>query len=254
MWILKALLVACLLVLYIIFQLIGKLIFAFSSVWQIRWQLTFLKLTSRALLIVTNTQLIFKGKLPQNKPVFLVSNHLSYIDILVTSSVFPCIFLTSVEMQRTPFLGFMASLAGARFTERRNKFKLKNEINNISKLLSSSVSLAIYPEGTSTNGEKVLNFKSSFFESSVITKTPVQPVCINYTHLSGKKVTSQNRDKICWYGKASFAPHLIKFLKESSLVCELNFLPLISVDNIRNRLFLSEKARDSIVEVYKEIH
>jgi 1-acyl-sn-glycerol-3-phosphate acyltransferase len=99
----------------------------------------------------------------RNKNYFIVSNHLSYIDILLISSVLPTSFVTSVEMKNTPFLGQIIQLAGCLFVERRNKKNIMNEIGDIENALNKGLNVTVFPEATSTNGEQVLKFKRSLF-------------------------------------------------------------------------------------------
>ena len=99
---------------------------------------------------------------------FMVCNHMSYLDILILSTVRPAVFVTSVEMEKTFFLGDMAKLGGSFFVDRVNRRKMKAEVQALVDLLEQGFNVFIFPEGTSTNGEGVLPFKKSLFRVKVI--------------------------------------------------------------------------------------
>ncbi len=85
----------------------------------------------------------------------IVSNHLSYVDVLIISSLMPSIFITSVELKRTFLLGALARLSGCLFVERRKFSGLKQEIGDITRALGQGFSVVLFPEGTTSNGDCV---------------------------------------------------------------------------------------------------
>lgn len=159
--------------------------------------------------------------LDRSKNYFIVSNHLSYIDILVISSIIPTSFVTSVEMKNTPFLGQIIQLAGCLFVERRNKSNIKSEISDIENALLNGLNVTVFPEATSTNGERVINFKRSLFLCAMNTKVEILPLTINYKQIDSQPINTQNRDKVCWYGNMEFAPHLWSLCQLKSVHVEL---------------------------------
>lgn len=170
----------------------------------------------------------------RNKNYFIVSNHLSYIDILLISSVLPTSFVTSVEMKNTPFLGQIIQLAGCLFVERRNKKNIMNEIGDIENALNKGLNVTVFPEATSTNGEQVLKFKRSLFQSAVNTQVDVLPLTINYKEINKHKVSLKNRDILCWYGDMEFAPHLWNLCKQRTIQVELLANETVLAQNQQN--------------------
>lgn len=142
--------------------------------------------------------------------VLLVGNHLSYVDALVLASLSPCHFVTSIEIKKTLGLGQICQLANCLFVERRSRNFLTQEIAEISQTLRQDRKVVVFPEGTSTNGEKVLRFKRPLFQAALDSKRPVQTFCLNYLGFN-------ERDDICWYGDMKFIPHLRRFFKLHSL-------------------------------------
>jgi len=154
----------------------------------------------------------------------LVSNHLSYIDILVLSSVCPSIFITSKEIEQENFLGLLSRLNNSVFVERRNYSTLLKDNEKIISVLNSKIPVILFAEGTSSNGDQVLPFKSSLFYCVEKYDIIVQPVCIKYKKINNEPVTQKNRDSIYYYGSMNFFPHFWNLFSLKSIDIEITFL------------------------------
>ena len=97
----------------------------------------------------------------------LVSNHLSYLDIAVYAAAVPCVFVAKIEVSRWPFFGVAARAAGSLFIDRGNRASANAVALEIAARLSLPVPILVFPEGTSTNGARVLRFHSGLFEPAV---------------------------------------------------------------------------------------
>jgi len=137
-----------------------------------------------------------------------VSNHLSYVDVLVIHGHFPACFVTSKEVQRTPVLGQVCTLAGCLFVDRKNKANLLGEIAQITEGLQEGLSVAIFPEATSTNGEQILRFRRPLFMAAIAAGKPVLPLCLNYRVVGTTPIHRGTRDQVFWYGDMNFVTHL----------------------------------------------
>jgi lyso-ornithine lipid O-acyltransferase len=184
----------------------------------------------------------------------MVANHLSYLDALLLASVQPACFVTSVEMRNTPFLGLLTELGGCLFVERRSRENLNKEISAITWALCDGLNVIIFPEATSTNGEKVLPFKRSLLQAAIDADTPLLPVCINYAKIDGNPVTSANRDTLCWYGDMGFAGHFFGIMAPAAIEISITALTPIAVTSDSTREELSEKAYAQVAAAYKNIH
>lgn len=174
-------------------------------------------------LIALDIQVKTSGDFPQGHENFLiVSNHLSYLDILSLSSFFPTSFVTSVEIKKMPVLGQITQLAGCLFVERRSRAELGKEINELCEGLKSGLNITIFPEATSTDGSGVLKFKRPLFQSALKTHSPVLPLCINYLSVNGEKIGVHNRDFVCWYGSMDFFSHLWKLVQQRKIVVQIS--------------------------------
>jgi 1-acyl-sn-glycerol-3-phosphate acyltransferase len=180
----------------------------------------------------------------------IVSNHVSYIDILVLSSVHPFIFITSLEMAANPVLGDITRSGGSLFTNRKKYTSLPLEINNFSAALTQGFDLMLFPEGTSTNGETIREFRKSLFQTSINAQKPILPICVKYKTLDGKPIESQaQRDIVCWYGEMTFVPHFWQILGHQ-IEAEVTVLESIPFDPSLNRQQLCDIVYKELLAVY----
>lgn len=162
----------------------------------------------------------------------VVSNHLSYLDILAISSLLPCGFVTSVEVRNTPFLGWLARLGGCLFVERRSRGNLLNEIADISLSLQNQLNVCIFPEATSTNGEAVLRFRRPLYQSAIQSGRPVVPLTLNYTGINDQQIGVHNRDIVFWYGDMPFLSHLWRVMAQNKIELQIHLdQPMNSQDH-----------------------
>jgi len=192
--------------------------------------------------ITVNNRLVDKNALQK---VLVVSNHLSYLDIFIISTLFPSLYITSVEVERMFFLGLMCRLGGSIFVERRSKTLLLNEIDRIAGILKRGYTITLFPEGTSSNGEKVLPFKAALFTTAEKAAVPIQPICIKYTAINKKPITVKNRDYAYYYGDLEFFPHLLKLF----FVRRMN----VSVTFLERPTNLQGDRKNLVDHVFKEI-
>jgi 1-acyl-sn-glycerol-3-phosphate acyltransferase len=186
----------------------------------------------------------------EGRNFLLVSNHLSYLDILVLSSVQPCVFVTSVDLGESFFLGQMAELGGSLFIERRHRAHIGRDIGVMADTLRAGHNVVIFPEGTSSNGEGVLPFKKALLNSAIDAGVDILPVVIKYTEINGEPFNLANRDLICWHGDTQFFPHFMGVLKVKSVKAELHFLEPIPVTKESTRHDLAATAYKAITAIY----
>ena len=190
----------------------------------------------------------------ENKNYLFVANHMSYLDVLLFSSKIPSVFVTSVDMGEVFFLGTLAEMGGSIFVERRNRQKVDRDLGTMTDTLKRGFNIVIFPEGTSTDGQKLLPFKKSLLMSAVDAKKEIVPVAIKYMSIDGKPFCKENADSVCWYGDMTFADHLTGLWKYKSIKVQIEFLSPIStevkVEGERIRTELAEKSWLAIQEAY----
>jgi 1-acyl-sn-glycerol-3-phosphate acyltransferase len=183
----------------------------------------------------------------------IVSNHLSYLDILIISSFFPACFVTSQEMKETPFLGQICLLGGCLFVERRKKTGIANEVKELAMALEDGLNVAIFPEATSTNGEAVIRFRRPLFQSAIDSRSKILPLCLNYRTLDGDKLTLKNRDKVFWYGDMSFLSHALSLFAHKKIVAELTVFPSLNSADFGDKNALADHCFQLIGQEYEII-
>ena len=200
-----------------------------------------------------NIKVIAKN-LPDKKSNYLfVGNHMGMLDILAISAIKPALFITSVEMQKTPGLGLICEMGGCLFVERRNRSNIHNEIDQIRGALQQGLNVILYPEGTSTNGEKVWPFKKSLLTAAAGTGVPIKPMVVNYTVINGEPMSDKYRDYVCWYGDQSFFPAMWRMFSLKSVVAEIEFLDEIHVHSEEERRHVAGVAHSMIENKFKPI-
>lgn len=181
---------------------------------------------------------------------FIVSNHLGYLDGIVLGSLFPVIFVTKREVKRWPVIGQLLTLLETFFVDRADKKDLVRVVDGISKTLGQRANVLVFPEGTSTNGEKLLPFQSAFFAAPLIARALVVPITLTYRLVDQQPVSAVNRDRIYWYGDMFFAPHLWDLLGASQIEVSVKIHPTIETselqDNSQGRKQLSQVCYDII--------
>ena len=179
----------------------------------------------------------------------IIANHVSYVDVLVLSSLLPSVFITSVELGDTLLLGPLARFGGSLFVERRKRSGVKREIEEIARVLEQGFNVVLFPEGTTSNGERVLSFKKSLFDSAVRVHAEVLPVCLRYTKINGEPISAHNRNSIFYYGGVTFRAHFPKFLMLKSV--EVEVTPLKSIrPQLHTRGELATAAHEAISATY----
>ncbi len=149
-------------------------------------------------------------------PCLIASNHNSYLDIPVLGSVTPLSFVAKKEVAAWPFFGTLARLQETVFVDRERRTKAVHTANEIHDRIAGGDTLVLFPEGTSSDGNRVLPFKSALMGVAQLAvgsgedakPVNVQPVSITYTKLCGMPMGRQFRPYFAWYGDMDLGPHL----------------------------------------------
>ena len=193
------------------------------------------------------------GKVSINSPILLISNHASYLDIIILGSLFKTSFIAKKEISKWPLLGILAKLQNTIFIDRRVS-SLKNQENKIIKHLNEKKNLVIFPEGTSSDGNRVLPFKSSLFnifEKNLNSKILVQTITIVYKKINGIPMNRIERKNITWHSNMDLIPNIFNVLKKLSIEVEIifndEFLPSKEYDRKKIALHCWEKINYNLI-------
>jgi 1-acyl-sn-glycerol-3-phosphate acyltransferase len=148
----------------------------------------------------------------------LVSNHLSYLDIMIFGTALPCYLVSKVQIGRWPFFGTLARAGGTIFVDRSSRASAEAVTVQIAERLKGPVPVLFFPEGTSTDGTELLRFHSRFYTPAVEAGIPVTSAAIRYVPEDGLP-----ERELCWYGDAAFLPHIWKVLGGPDFSAEVYF-------------------------------
>jgi len=165
---------------------------------------------------IVGIQVVVRGTPFREGPCLLASNHNSYLDIPVLGSAVPLSFVAKKEVAAWPFFGTLARLQETVFVDRQRRVKAAATANEIHARIAGGDILVLFPEGTSSDGNRVLPFKSALMGVAQMavgtgrdaTPVRVQPVSITYTKLCGIPMGRQFRPYFAWYGDMELGPHL----------------------------------------------
>ena len=148
----------------------------------------------------------------------VVSNHLSYLDVLIYSAVMPCAIVSKVEIKHWPYFGVAARAGGTLFIDRSSRASAAAIVAEMSKRLPLAIPILVFPEGTSTDGTRVLPFYTSLFEAAVSPGAPVAAAAVRYVIRGGLP-----ESELCWFGDTPFLSHLWKALGTPGFSAEVVF-------------------------------
>jgi 1-acyl-sn-glycerol-3-phosphate acyltransferase len=184
-----------------------------------------------------------RGAFASARPLLVVGNHTSYLDVEVLGSLIPGSFVAKAEIAGWPFFGWLAKMQRSVFIERRST-KTREHKDEIEKRLLDGDVLILFPEGTSDDGNRMLPFRSALFSVAErrIEGEPlvVQPVSLAYTRLDGMPMGRSFRPFFAWYGDMPLAPHLWRMLGMGELTAEVIFHEPVTIDRFASRKALAE--------------
>lgn len=143
----------------------------------------------------------------------LVSNHLSYLDVLVISSIYPARFVAKSEVAGWPLIGGLARLGGTLFLKRGNVRSSVSTLYQASRLLRAGHQVHVFPEGTTTNGEGLATIHPLFCVAAVRSERPILPLTVRVEEVKEDgHICDQPNEILAWYGERNFLDHLWRLL------------------------------------------
>lgn len=149
----------------------------------------------------------------------LVANHVSWVDVFVISSLVPASFVCKSEVRRWPLIGSLCAAAGTVFLERGSKFAAQRAHLALTGKLSHGETIAIFPEGTTGEGQALLPFRAALLQSAIDSGTPIQPLAIRYLDASGDRATAAN-----YCGETSFWQSLCTIAAAPGMAARISIL------------------------------
>lgn len=147
----------------------------------------------------------------------IIANHVSYVDGIVLGSIFPIVFVSKREVKKWPVVGQWNVLCGTIFINRQRKNEVGALVREMTRKLRQEANILLFPEGTSTNGEKMLPFQTVPLAAPLRSRSIIVPVTLAYKTIDEQPVTAANRDSIYWYGDMEFVTHFWDLLGRRSV-------------------------------------
>lgn len=157
---------------------------------------------------------------PPKPPFFLVTNHVSYVDIAALRATVEGVFVAKVEVRDWFLAGRIVRDMGVIFIDRKNRRDIPRAGEEIIRKLNDGEGVIVFPEGTSTKGEDILPFNSSFLEFASKTDLPVSYASIGYRTPDGEPPASAT---VCWWDDTTFVHHLFRLFTLSRYKAILTF-------------------------------
>ena len=185
---------------------------------------------------------------PPRSPFFLVANHLSYTDIPVFRSVLETVFVAKGEIEGWFMAGKIVRDMGAIFIDRQNRRDIPRAGALILDRIGSGEGVMVFPEGTSTKGEEVLKFNSSFLEFAAKAHLPVYYAAITYRTPENERPAST---AVAWWDDISFMAHLWRLFQVPKLEATITFgeEPILAND----RKVLAQELQKKVSEQFTPV-
>jgi 1-acyl-sn-glycerol-3-phosphate acyltransferase len=203
---------------------------------RLPWQRSFPHAYHRFVAWLFGIHIRVVGARPAGKDgALILANHTGWMDIVIFSAVMPLSFVAKSEVASWPFFGTLARLQRTVFVARARRSQTGAARDDIRDRLLAGDTLVLFPEGTSSDGNTVLPFKSALLGAAEAQMEDgrhvmVQPVSTAYTGIHGIPMGRENRPLYAWYGDMELVPHLWEALKAGPLDVVVEFHPPLSLD------------------------
>ena len=161
----------------------------------------------------------------------IVSNHLSYLDILAFSAALPCVFVSKAEVKRWPILGRYARWAGTVFVRRHDRADAARANISVAQSLRDGVPVVLFPEGTTTDGQHLLRFHSTMLQPAIDSGVQITPCAITYELEDGNPAV-----EVCWWGDMPLLPHIWNLVAKKVVRAQIAFGQTIIAAGDRKQL------------------
>lgn len=172
----------------------------------------------------------------------IVSNHLSYLDIVVLSSIRRCVFVAKKDVASWPLFGWLARAAGTVFADRNRRTASHEAVDLIRSAINNGALVVLFPEGTSSDGRSVLPFKSALLQPALQTGCDLSVAAIDYSLSSGSVA-----DEVCYWSDMTLVPHLLNVFSKHKVDAKLVFAR--AAFSYFDRKELARKLRSQILEM-----
>jgi 1-acyl-sn-glycerol-3-phosphate acyltransferase len=161
------------------------------------------------------------GAFPQRGAV--ISNHLSYLDIVVYAALHPCVFVSKAEIERWPVVGWMTTMSGTVYVARGHGGSAMKARQGMQAAVDAGLPVVFFPEGTTTNGSEMLKFHSGLLAQAMEGGTAVTAAYVRYSLGAGNDADVTVADDVCYWGDRNMIGHIFTFLGLREVKAKVRF-------------------------------
>jgi 1-acyl-sn-glycerol-3-phosphate acyltransferase len=209
---------------------------------------------------IVGIRLNIEGGVARERGVLLISNHISWLDIAVLSAVAPVSFVAKQEVASWPFVSWLAKLQRSVFVDRNRRTEVTAKTNEILSRLEAGDHVVLFAEGTSSDGNSVMPFKTSLFAAAKPTggeaqgaQVCAQTLALTYTKVHGLPLCRRGRPLVAWYGDMDLASHAWRLLGLGPLDAHIRIGPPVPLDDFADRKALARYAEAQIRKDVSEL-
>ena len=155
-------------------------------------------------------RLTVEGVFPPRGAV--ISNHLSYLDIIVFAAIHPCVFCSKAEIEDWPLLGWMTTMSGTVYVDRGRGGSAIAAKQGMQAAADAGLPVVFFPEGTTTNGRAMLPFHSGLLAQAMAVDEPISAAFLSYRLEADNGPRVSVEDDVCFWGDTPMLPHIFRFL------------------------------------------
>jgi 1-acyl-sn-glycerol-3-phosphate acyltransferase len=218
-----------------------------------RYARTFPHWYHRQVCKIAGVRLNIDGKVAHEQGVLLISNHVSWLDITVLSAVAPVSFVAKQEVASWPFVSWLAKLQRSVFVDRARRSEVGDKANEILGRLAAGDHIVLFAEGTSSDGNSVIPFKTSLFAAAkpaggapMGAKVSAQTLALTYNKVYGLPLCRRGRHLVAWYGDMDLGSHAWRLLGLGPIDAYIRIGPPMPLDQFPDRKALARYAEDKV--------
>jgi 1-acyl-sn-glycerol-3-phosphate acyltransferase len=195
-------------------------------------------------------------RMPEH-PLLIVANHSSWLDIPIISAVAPVVFVAKSEIAGWPIFGWLAKLQRSVFVDRSRRHRTADVNAEIARRLAEGDPVVLFGEGTSSDGNRVLPFRTALIgsardalaEAEHVRRVWLQPMSLAYTRLLGLPVGRQHRHLVAWYGGISLLPHLVGICRRGAIDVVVTWGEPVAFDEATDRKHVARELETKVREI-----
>jgi lyso-ornithine lipid O-acyltransferase len=157
----------------------------------------------------------------------VISNHLSYLDIVVFATLHPCVFVSKEEIRRWPVVGWMTTMSGTVYVARGHGGSAMRARKEMQAAVDAGLPVVFFPEGTTSNGSQLLKFHSGLLAQVIDGGAPVTAAYLSYSFAEdngeGNGLDVSVAEDVCYWGDRHMLGHIFKFLGLRGVRAEVRF-------------------------------